>query len=639
MRGLRTTKSAIWLVLCAIAAMLAAVACGAAEPEVVTVVETVVVTEEVVKEVEVPKEVVKEVEVTKEVEVEVVKEVPKEVIKEVEVVKEVTKEVIKEVPIERVVIATPSPTDEIFYVRPLDPFPKTGGVFRAGAHGPPAHFDWYASGTIANHGVQSPMYDALLRRDPRTPDVPVIPDLAYRWDISDDQLTYTFSIREGVKFHDGDDLTSEDIKATYDRIIFPSEELVSLRRPLFPNVAAVNAPDDYTIEFKLSEPRALANMMVAFSTEWNLVSKKETLEEHNGNLRSVDDHPGTGPFKYVSRNDDQWIMEKNVDYWSPDAPYIDRIEHIWLKAWTPENTAALLGNQTDWAMWLAPKDARDIANRPGLNIIRQHLLIWHGIPMNNLRKPFDDKRVRQAVALVLDQQALLNVTADIKATVFGGGWFTDGTPYGLPLEELKQRKYFRPPTEADIAEARALLAEAGYPDGAGIPKLDLVTRETISQRQRAPAIQAMLKEGLNIDTEIRVVDVSAHGEEIKAGNYDLSVEGGTWAFIPDPSFYIKDLFGRCGDVLCDGNTAFYDNPELDKMLRELEIELDQAKKLEMADDLATFLDQEMPWVPLDTSEITYWGYWDHVKGLMPANSDFYSNYELHKWDYVWLDRQ
>ena len=364
MRGLRTPKSTIWVVLSALVAMLAVVACGAAEPEVVTVVETVVVTEEVVKEVEVAKEVVKEVEVTKEVEVEVVKEVPKEVIKEVEVVKEV----VKEVPIERVVIATPSPTDEVFYVRPLDPFPKSGGTFRAGAHGPPAHFDWYASGTIANHGVQSPMYDALLRRDPRTPDVPVIPDLAYKWDISDDQLTYTFSIREGVKFHDGSDLTAEDIKATYDRIIFPSEELVSLRRPLFPNVAAVSTPDDYTVEFALSEPRALSNMMVAFSTEWNLVSKKETLEEHSGNLRAVDDHPGTGPFKYVSRNDDQWVQEKNVDYWSPDAPYVDRIEHVWLKAWTPENTAALLGNQTDWAMWLAPKDARDIANRPGLNI-------------------------------------------------------------------------------------------------------------------------------------------------------------------------------------------------------------------------------------------------------------------------------
>ena len=285
MRGLRTPKSAVWLLICAVATMLAAVACGAADPEVVTVVETVVVTEQVVKEVQ--KEVVKEVEV----------EVPKEVIKQVEVVKEVPveKEVIKQV----VVVATPGPADQgQFLMQTLDPFPKRGGTLRLGAHGPPAHFDVAASVTIANHGSQSSMYDTLLRHDPRTPSVPIVPDLAHKWEISSDGETYRFFLREGVKFHDGDELTSADVKATYDRIIFPREGLVSLRQVFFQAVDAISAPDAYTVEFTLKEPRASDTMLAAFASEWNHIVKKSTLDENDGNLRQIDDHPGTGPFVY-----------------------------------------------------------------------------------------------------------------------------------------------------------------------------------------------------------------------------------------------------------------------------------------------------------------------------------------------------
>ena len=150
------------------------------------------------KEVEVIKEVPVEKIVTQEVVKEVVKEVPKEVIKEV-VVEKVAK-----VYEEKIVIATPTGTDR-FYMKPNDPFPKRGGTLYLGAHGPPAHFDWYAGGSIANLGVTAPRYDALLRRDHRSSDSPIVPDLAYKWDISDDSLTYTFHLRDGVKFHDGED--------------------------------------------------------------------------------------------------------------------------------------------------------------------------------------------------------------------------------------------------------------------------------------------------------------------------------------------------------------------------------------------------------------------------------------------------
>ena len=106
-----------------------------------------------------------------------------------------------------------------------DPAAKRGGTLRYGVHTAPAHFDVHQSGTVANIGAQSPMYDTLLRRSPKDGQT-IIPDLAWKWDISPDGKKYTFHLRKGVKFHDGADFTAEDVKATYDRIAHPPKGVV-----------------------------------------------------------------------------------------------------------------------------------------------------------------------------------------------------------------------------------------------------------------------------------------------------------------------------------------------------------------------------------------------------------------------------
>src|SRR6202158_1490149 len=120
---------------------------------------------------------------------------------------------------------TPSP------IRP-DPAAKRGGTLRYGILSAAAHFDVHQSGTVANIGPQSPMYDCLIRRDPRNGQT-IIPDLAWKWDISPDGKKYTFYLRKGVKFHDGADFTAEDVKATYDRIVRPPKGVVIPRSSLF----------------------------------------------------------------------------------------------------------------------------------------------------------------------------------------------------------------------------------------------------------------------------------------------------------------------------------------------------------------------------------------------------------------------
>jgi len=131
-----------------------------------------------------------------------------------------------------------------------DPAAKRGGTLRYGILNAPAHFDVHQSGTVANIGPQSPMYDTLLRRSPKDGQT-IIPDLAERWEISPDGKKYTFHLRKGVKFHDGADFTAADVKATYERIVRPPKGVVIPRTPLFATVGDIVVVDPHKIEFRI----------------------------------------------------------------------------------------------------------------------------------------------------------------------------------------------------------------------------------------------------------------------------------------------------------------------------------------------------------------------------------------------------
>src|SRR5882724_2115131 len=141
-----------------------------------------------------------------------------------------------------------------FQLKASDPNPKYGGTLRYGILSAPAHFDVHQSGTVANLAAQGPMYDNLVRRDPRDGQT-IIPDLAWKWDVTPDGRRYTFHLRRGVKFHDGADLIAEDVKATFTRIVWPAKGVVMPRAPLFSAIGEITVLDPHRIAFKLREPR------------------------------------------------------------------------------------------------------------------------------------------------------------------------------------------------------------------------------------------------------------------------------------------------------------------------------------------------------------------------------------------------
>ena len=195
------------------------------------------------------------------------------------------------------VMAAPVPEKfdgSAFKLKAPEPNAKSGGVLRHGMPLRAPHFDIHQAGTIFVLGAMACMFDNLIRRDPNDGAKTIIPDLAHSWEIAPDGQTYTFHLRQGVQFHDGAELTSEDVKATYDRISKPPTGISIPRSVLFKAVSEINTRDKYTVEFKLSEPRPISFMMSAFASGWNVIVRKKTLEDNNYNLRKLVTYPGTG---------------------------------------------------------------------------------------------------------------------------------------------------------------------------------------------------------------------------------------------------------------------------------------------------------------------------------------------------------
>src|SRR5215471_14103150 len=349
-----------------------------------------------------------------------------------------------------------------FQLSAPEPNPKRGGVLKYGITMRPPHFDVHQSGTINNLGSQGCMFDNLIRRDPRDSGKTIIPDLAHSWQISKDGKTYTFSLRQGVQFHDGAELTADDVKATFDRIAKPPQGISIPRSVLFKAVSEINARDKYTVEFKLAEPRPKSFIMLALASGWNVIVRKKTLEDNNYNLRKVVTYPGTGPFRSVRYVENEVrVMEKNSNYWNKGLPYLDGIEFYNLIPFSPELGSAILSGRCDYIRITDPVTARKAKATPGLSTTAFNQSVIQGVWVNSKKKPFDDPRVRRALHLAFDRPALIDVVKDV-APMQVGGFIYPFSEFATPPEELSKRVGYQNDTAASLKEARALLAAAGH---------------------------------------------------------------------------------------------------------------------------------------------------------------------------------
>jgi len=436
--------------------------------------------------------------------------------------------------------------------------PRYGGELIFPVPSEPPSYDGHREGTFGTVHSLAPHYNTLLRMDPvdRTGTRPV-PDLAESWTISPDGMTYTLKLRQGVRFHDGSPMTSRDVKASYDKIIFPPAGIISARKGTYQTVEAVEAPDPATVRFRLKWPEA--SFLVNLASPYSWIYKADILAK---DMRWYETNVmGTGPFKFVEHvKGSHWVGKKNPDYWDKGKPYLDGYRALFMSASSAQVAAIRAERAHIQFRTVSPADRDGLVQAMGSKITIQESP-WACVAlvaMNHERKPFDDKRVRRALTLALDRWEASKSLSRIAVVKEVGGIQVPGTPWATPTEELVKLAGYGRDIAASRAEAKRLLKEAGVPEGfaftfknRGIPQpYEPLGIWLIDQWRQI---------GLNVKQE--TVEASAHHPMLRRGDFEVAMDFQcSYAIEPDLDI---DKFQSVG--LSDRNFARYKDPVLDEL--------------------------------------------------------------------------
>ena len=344
--------------------------------------------------------------------------------------------------------------------------PRTGGELIFVVPSEPPSYDAHQEETFGLIHPMAPHYSTLLRVDPfdKSGTKPV-GDLAESWTVSKDGLTYTFKLRKGVKFHDGSEVTSKDVKASYDKIIHPPTGVKSLRKEMYESVKTIETPDPSTVVFRQS--RMQSSLLLGLSSPWNWIYKADILAKdprwYEKNVM------GTGPFTFVEHvRGSHWVGKKNPNYWDKGKPYLDSYRAIFVKD-SAAQVAAVRGERAHIQFrGFTPAERDSIVQALGPSKVTVQESPWdclNFVSMHHDKKPFNDKRVRRALSLALDRYQGSQALSKIAIIKEVGGVQVPGTPFAAPPAELEKLAGYGRDIKKNREEAKRLLKEAGVPDG------------------------------------------------------------------------------------------------------------------------------------------------------------------------------
>jgi len=423
--------------------------------------------------------------------------------------------------------------------------PKRGGTLTIRTWDPP-HFDHILAHAYKTHVVISFTHSRLLRHragpNIKPGSFQIEGDLAESWQQTSD-TTYVFKLRKGVKFHakppvNGRELTADDVRYTFERIL---TDKGSANVSMYRSIARVEVVDRHTVRFTLKEPFAWFLDMIANPMAGAIIARE--CVETFGDLKKPEAVVGTGPYTLESyRPNTGLTLVRNPHYFVPSLPYIDRVEMVVDEDNASRIASFLSGkydlgwefpgviNRTDWVQLADTLKKR----RPTLKVAEFPSNVVNDLALRTDRPPFADARVRQAISLAIDRQTLIDSTLE-GVGVVNGPVPAALTDWALPIDQLGEgARYYR----YDAAEAKRLLAAAGYPNG--FPgSVCFATYGSTVLVDTMELVRKNLKE-VGIDAKLDQKEYGAYQATCRFGKFDSMVFGPLTPFLEPDNF----LFGQ-----------------------------------------------------------------------------------------------
>ena len=422
----------------------------------------------------------------------------------------------------------------------------------------------------------------------------IVPGQAESYEVSDDGLTYTFHLRKGLKWSDGSPLTANDFVYAWQRLADPNTAapyagdmlgyVKGYEEAAGGNLEAlgVSAPDDDTFVVELSVPCVYFSKLI---THASMVPIQKATVDANGDQWTLtpDTYICNGPLKMI-----EWvpgshiIFAKNENYWNADAVTLNTLKFVLME----DSNASYSAYQTGEVQMIKAVPTEEIPSLKGKEDFHvDPIMGTYYLSFQTEKAPFDNPDVRMALSLAIDRDYVANTVMQgtySPATNFVGPGLSDAED-GSSFEETTRKNnggdFFDVANhDADVAKAKELLANAGYPDGAGFPTVEYMTNDAGYHKPLAEYLQSCWKEELGINMDIKVVEWSTFTPTRRAGDFQMARNG--WGYdYDDPSNMLNLMKSTSGN-----NDGKYNNPEVDKMLDEANSTADVAEHYQKLHD-------------------------------------------------------